>query len=116
MSRKWRWLTFVIGGLVLVAANVFDYLAEPYHSHGISEFGVPIPLGHTGGNGGGTQFYVDRMLLTTKIACAALMLLGLVVERIVKYTPVMRLKEASVAFVLSVFFCGWWVLHLNFAA
>ena len=59
MSRKFFIVGFFLGIGVFVAANVYSYhVAEPPCCDFEIPFGVPFPLGRTGGFTGGTRLIV----------------------------------------------------------
>ena len=79
MSFRWR---VFIGGfsavlLLFVALNTYSYAqAVPPCCDAYAPFGVPLPLGETGGYFGYTHFVLSGLIVDTMIALGSSALLG----------------------------------------
>ena len=86
MSKKRLWLVFFLGACTFIVENIVDYRQTiPSCCDRTAFFGVPIPLGYTGGFVGGTVIYWPIVVLGTLLAGGFAVLLALIVTEAIRY-------------------------------
>lgn len=80
-------VTFMVGMSLFAAANLYDFShsSPPCCDLGV-QFGLPFPLGSTGGYAGGTHLHLRGLLLDALIAVAASILFAVIVEKLSRLT------------------------------
>lgn len=83
MRRKRFFITFTLGFSIFVALNVYDFWqTKPPCCDASAQFGVPFPLGRTGGYVGATNIRLGGLLVDAFIAVSASILLAFMVEKL----------------------------------
>src|SRR5258708_1543118 len=91
MRMKLFLITFILGMSLFAAANIYDFShsAPPCCDLG-GQFGIPFPLGTTGGYAGGTHLHAKGLLLDGLIAAAVSALLAFFVEKLARVNVFVR--------------------------
>ena len=94
MRLKVFLITFIFGIAVFTAVNVYDFLetSPPCCDLG-AQFGVPFPLGSTGGFAGGTHIHLPGLLLDSLIAITASIVFALLVEKLCRLNALVRIAR-----------------------
>src|SRR5713226_5395031 len=94
MRLKLFLIMFGLGMALFAAVNVYDFskTRPPCCDFG-AEFGLPFPLGTTGGFVGGTHIHLTGLLLDTLIALGASILFAVVIERLSRLHAVVRVAR-----------------------
>src|SRR5258705_10443207 len=96
MRLKLFLVTFTLGMALFAAVNVYDFskTRPPCCDLG-AQFGVPFPLGTTGGYVGGTNIHLGGLLLDTLIAAVVSIVFGLVVEKLFRLSAVVKIARRA---------------------
>jgi len=96
MRLKLFLITFTLGMSLFAAVNVYDFsqTSPPCCDLG-AQFGVPFPLGTTGGYVGGTNIHLGGLLLDTLIAAAASIVFALIVEKLSRLSALVRVARRA---------------------
>lgn len=79
-------ITLMFGLLVFVTVNIHEYWqTKPQCCDASSQFGVPFPLGRTGGYVGATNIHWGGLLADAFIAGAVSILLAFMIEKVFRH-------------------------------